>query len=139
MTFPIVEVNTVPYCGACGRETFGPPTHEDLAKDLICDGCGADLLAFGWGGFVPPADLAVSCDDPGAGQVTVTWTTDVSSTTDDILVGDNVDPDTIDQGVTSPKVIGVFAGGNKITVQVRSLVNGFPGPWSQPVACTLAP
>ena len=138
MTFPVASVNTVPYCGSCGRQPFQGSVATDLHEDLICDGCGADLLAFGWAGFSPPAAV-LSCDDPGAGQVTVTFTENPQADSTDMLVGDNVDPDTIQAGVTSPVVIGPFTAGNKITVQLRSVVSGFPGPWGTPVACTLAP
>ena len=134
MTFPIAEVNTVPYCGSCGRETFGPPSFEDLAKDLVCDGCGADLLAFGWAGLIPPTALSLSGDDPLAGDVSVTFVADPGADSTDLRYGVNVDPVTVVTGVTSVYVLLQATSGavstDKVSVQLRSVVNAVPGPWS---------
>ena len=142
MTFPIAEVNTVPYCGSCGRETLGPPSFEDLHSDLVCDGCGADLLAFGWAGLVPPTGLSLSGDDPLAGDVSVTFVADPGADTTDLRYGVNVDPDTIITGVTSVYVLLQATSGavstDKVSIQLRSVVGGILGPWSPVESVTIA-
>ena len=142
MTFPVTTVHTVPYCGSCGRETFGPWAFEDLASDLICDGCGADLLAFGWAGLIPPVIASVVGDTPLAGDVSVTFTADPGADSTDLRYGVNVDPDTIITGVTSVYVLLQATSGavstDKVSVQLRSVVNTVPGPWSTVESVTIA-
>ena len=144
MTFPIAEVQTVPFCGSCGRETFGPYAHEDLAADLVCDGCGADLLAFGWAGLAPPVDTSTSAeaDTPLAGDVSVTFVADPGADSTDLRYGVNVDPVTVITGVTSVYVLLAATSGavstDKVSVQLRSVVNGVPGPWGTTVSVTIA-
>ena len=142
MTFPVSTVHTVPYCGSCGRETLGPWAYEDLAKDLICDGCGADLLAFGWAGLIPPTALSLSGDDPLAGDVSVTFVADPGADSTDLRWGVNVDPVTVITGVTSVFVLTEVVTGavstDKVSIQLRSVVNAVPGPWSTVESVTIA-
>lgn len=142
MTFPIAAVQTVPYCGACGRETLGPYAHADLHDDLICDGCGADLLAFGWAGLIPPTGVSLSGDDPLAGDVSVTFVAEPGADSTDLRYGVNVDPVTVITGVTSVYVLTQATTGavstDKVSVELRSVVNGVPGPWGQAASVTIA-
>ena len=124
MTFPIAEVSTYPFCGSCGRETYGPPVFTDLANDLVCDGCGADLLAFGYAATVPPTALLAT---PGSLQVTFTWTANpgADSTESRSKVAANAWSAWATD--TSPTVV-VAAAGETVLFEVRSIVNGVPGP-----------
>lgn len=139
MTFPVAGVDTVPYCGACGRETVGPWAYEDLNNDAICDGCGADLLAFGWAGLLPPAGLVVEADLPIAGWFTASFGENPGSDTTDLRwrINNGAWTEIIDSG--SPE--SVDAGGttnDKVDVQARSVANGVDGPWSVVVFDTFA-
>ena len=91
MTLPIAEVSTFPFCGSCGHMvTFEASSTGDLASDLLCDACGADLIAFGFvvptgatpgiPGVLTPATAVVPYDLAGltaAGALgeTTAWTT----------------------------------------------------------------
>ena len=49
MTLPIAAVSTCPFCGSCGHMvTFNASSTGDLESDLLCDACGADLIAYGF-------------------------------------------------------------------------------------------
>lgn len=130
MTFPITEVNTVPWCGSCGREPFGPPQHTELNQDLVCDGCGQDLLAYGWtAGLLQPTGVVLSEDDPGFGDVSVTFVANVSADTTDIQYRFNGGLWTLDDDVTSVYVISGAPAGAKVDVQLRSVHLGVEGSW----------
>jgi hypothetical protein len=62
MTLPIAAVSTFPFCGSCGHMvTFNASSTGDLGSDLLCDACGADLIAYG---FVVPTGATPG--EPGA-------------------------------------------------------------------------
>jgi hypothetical protein len=120
MTIPSPLVNTVPFCGACGWDV----TNHNLNDDVLCDACGADLLAFGFKDLLPPTQLeAVSA----SGGVDFSWTA-------------NPDADfteshyAIDNGAynawvfdTSPTSVPASSG-SKVHFEVRSSDNGVKGP-----------
>jgi hypothetical protein len=140
MTFPIAGVVTVPFCGSCGRETLGPFAHEDLAADLICDGCGADLLAYGWtAGLLPPTTVAIATDDPGVGDFQVTFVENAGADTNTVQYRINGGAWVTDALATSPHdVLGPFAVSSFVEVQVKSIDGGVSGPWTTIVSATFA-
>ena len=144
MTVPITEVNTVPYCGACGWVPFNfNHGRTDLYQDLVCDACGADLLAYGWtAGLIPPVLTSVVGDTPLAGDVSVTFVANVSADTTDLRYGVNVEPNTIITGVTSVYVLLQATSGavstDKVAIQIRSVHLGVAGPWSVTESVTIA-
>ena len=124
MTFPIAEVSTYPFCGSCARETYGPYAFEDLADDLVCDGCGADLLAFGFAASIPPTDLLAT---PGSLQVTFTWTANTAADSTESRSKVAANAWTAWTTDTSPTIV-VAGAGETVLFEVRSIVNGVPGP-----------
>jgi hypothetical protein len=146
MTFPVATVNTVPKCGACGRSTFGRWAHEDLNSDLICDGCGADLLAYGWTtGVIPPLNLVVQGDTPTNLSSTATWTDNPNADTTDMRWRfrefglPTQTPWITVSPATSPTVFGPTPGLGVVEVEVRSVHLGVAGPWSAPVFAAVTP
>jgi hypothetical protein len=140
MTFPIAGVVKVPYCGSCARETFGPDQHVDLAADLICDGCGADLLAYGWtAGLLQPTDVAITTDDPGVGDFQVTFVENAGADTNTVQYRLDGGAWITDALATSPHdVLGPFAAETFVEVQVKSIEGGVSGPWTEIVSATFA-
>ena len=59
MALPITEVDTQPFCGACGWDAEA----HDLGTDLVCDACGADLKAFGFTPPEPPVVITAPAQD----------------------------------------------------------------------------
>ena len=122
MTFPISTVNTVPFCGACGWDVNQNVTDQDL-----CDSCGADLNAFGFAGAVPPV---APVGTPGAADVSFAWTSNAEADSDETSVS-------VDGALavwsafatdTSPTVVAATTG-TLVGIRVRSVVNGFAGPY----------
>jgi hypothetical protein len=139
MTFPVSTVVTVPYCGSCGREPFGEWSETDLAADLICDSCGADLLAYGWtAGILTPTGVVLSEDDPGFGDVSVTFVANVGADTTDIQYRFDGGLWTFDDDVTSVYVISGAASGALVETQLRSVESGVAGPWGEVSSVTVA-
>jgi hypothetical protein len=140
MTYPIAAVDTKPYCGACGWKPFSLGHVYDLHADLICDACGADLLAYGWLiGHAPPEVFDVSGDTPLAGQASFAWVPDPFADTTDLQWRVDDGAWTLVSPATSIHVeTGPFGSGDKISGQVRSVKNGTPGPWSVIVSDAIA-
>jgi hypothetical protein len=140
MTLPVSGVVTVPFCGSCGRETFGEWSSEDLAADLICDSCGADLLAYGWtAGLLPPTNVAITTDDPGVGDFQVTFVENASADTNTVQYRLDGGAWITDAFATSPHdVLGPFAASTFVEVQVKSIEGGVSGPWTTIVSATFA-
>jgi hypothetical protein len=140
MTFPIAGVVTVPFCGSCGREILGPFAHEDLAADLICDGCGADLLAYGWtAGLLPPTAVSIATDLPGVGDFQVTFTENAGADTNTVQYRIDRGAWVTDALATSVHdVLGPFAASSFVEVQVKSIESGVSGPWTTIVSATFA-
>jgi hypothetical protein len=141
MTFPVATVDSKPYCGACGWNTYSVTSlHVDIHQDLICDSCGSDLLAFGWTvGHVPPTVFTVQGDTPLALQATFAWIVQPLADTTDLQWRVNVDPWNLESAATTPHVeTGPFTSGDKIEGQVRSVNGGTPGPWSVSVTDGIA-
>ena len=120
---------TVPFCGSCGWDA-----NENIDPEEFCDACGADLNRFGFTGLFPPTDLAVTGESQ---QVTVIWTE--APDTSDLLVKVNDDPTILLVGETSPSVIAPLGAGDKVSVSVRTVLNGVAGPWSPIVSATALP
>jgi hypothetical protein len=140
MTFPVSTVVTVPYCGSCGREPFGEWSNTDLAADLICDSCGADLLAYGWtAGLIPPTAVAITTDDPGVGDFQVTFVENAGADTNTVQYRLDGGAWVTDALATSPHdVLGPFAAETFVEVQVKSIEGGVSGPWTEIVSATFA-
>jgi hypothetical protein len=139
MTFPVAGVVTVPYCGSCGRETFGPDQNEDLADDLVCDSCGADLLAFGWtAGMLAPTGVVLSEDDPLFGDVSVTFVANVGGDSTDIQYRINGGLWILDETVTSVYEINDVPVDGFVETQLRSVDGGVAGPWGDTSSVTVA-
>ena len=139
MTAPVTSVSTPPYCGACGKDILGPHAREDLNADLICDSCGADLLAFGWAPYVPPPVTLLEPDTPLALDVSVTFTATVGADSTDLRHRADGGAWTVVTGVTSVHVISpAGTTGQTIDVELRSVVNGLAGSWGTTGTTTLA-
>ena len=136
MTLPNSAVVTIPYCGSCGRETLGPNEFEDLAADLLCDACGADLTAYGWtAGLLPPTSVVVVADAPAAGNFRVTYVENAGADTNTLEYQINGGATVTVAFSTSPEeVLGPFNSNDVITTQVFSVQGGVAGPLSTPVA-----
>ena len=120
---------TVPFCGSCGWDA-----NENIDPKEFCDSCGADLNRFGFEGLFPPTDLVVTGESQ---QVTATWTE--APDTSDLLVRVNADAPNILVGETSPTVIAPLIAGDKVSVSVRTVLDGVAGPWSPLVSATVLP
>lgn len=123
---PISTVDTAPFCGSCGFELTAL---HSLTPALICDACGADLRAFGFGGLIPPE---APVGTPGSGSVSFAFTvnpeadlTQSSESVDGALaVWSDFSAD------TSPTVVSAVAG-TLVGLRVRSVLNGIPGPYTE--------
>jgi hypothetical protein len=139
MTFPYSTIVKVPWCGGCGREIFGPYAHEDIAADLICDGCGQDLLAYGWtAGMLTPTVVSLSEDDPAFGSISVTFTANVAGDSTDVQYRIDGGLWVLDETVTSVYVITGVPAGALVEVQLRSVDGGVAGPWGPILGVTVA-
>ena len=124
MTAPFPTVNTVPFCGACGWDV----TNNNLNDDELCDSCGADLIAFGFGDLLPPTALeAVS----GVGEVTFIWTDNPGADTTESRSRLNDETFSAWATDTSPTTVVAGVTGDKIHFQVRSIDNAISGPSRQ--------
>jgi hypothetical protein len=112
----------------------------DLAADLICDGCGADLLAYGWtAGLLPPTTVAIATDDPGVGDFQVTFVENANADTNTVQYRLDGGVWITDALATSPHdVLGPFAASTFVEVQVKSIDGGVSGPWTTIVSATFA-
>lgn len=128
---PISTVNTAPFCGSCGFELTAL---HSLAPALICDACGADLRAFGFGAYVPPSDVEGT---PGSGSVSFAWTDNTAADTTETSVSDDGDLAVWSDFATdtSPTVVSATAG-TTVGIRVRSVFNGIAGPYVQSSADT---
>lgn len=113
---------TVPYCGACGYDvtSYG----RNVNDDELCDSCGADLARFGFAGLFPPADLAAAT---GTDEVTFTFTAALD--TQDVLYQIDDGDAVFDDDVSSPYDVAAPAVA-KVSLAVRTVLNGVAGPWS---------
>ena len=123
MTYPIATVETLPECGACGWDLT-----ENLHADTLCDSCGADYVAFGGAGIVPPVAPVAT---PGSGTVSFAFTVNTSA---DSTQSSESDDDLATWSVwatdTSPTVVSAVAG-TIVGLRVRSVVDGIAGAYTQ--------
>jgi hypothetical protein len=117
------DVLTVPFCGACGFDANG-----SLHNDVYCDACGCDLTFFGFTGLFPPPDLAAAL---GTDEVVFTWTGALD--TQDVQYQINGGEVVFDDDATSPYTVSAPAVA-KVSLQVRTVLNGVAGPWSDVVS-----
>lgn len=121
-----LQILTYPFCGSCGWDFT-----ENLNNDIFCDSCGADLRLFVDAGQIPPEDLVAV---GGAGDVTFTWTPNAGAdSTESRSIRTQVPVWTDWLADTSPTVI-VADPGETVCLEVRSVVNGVPGPADQACA-----
>jgi hypothetical protein len=128
-TKPVAEVNTVPFCGACGYPQLNSPNLQD-ATDVYCNSCGADVAAFGFLGVIPPTAL-----DATGGSLSVTFTFTVNPDADSTDFGSAINEGAfvVQTDVASPIVI-VAAAGDTVYGRARSVENGIVGNWSANVS-----
>jgi hypothetical protein len=143
MTIPDGGVVTVPYCGACGWAPFGEPVApaDDLNDDLVCDACGADLLAYGWtAGILAPTGVSLLEDDPTVwGSVIVTFTANAGADSTDMRYRFNSNPVwVLVTGVSTLDTIDDVPAGALVDVQLRSVDAGVTGPWGSTTSITVA-
>ena len=124
-TAPYPEVNTIPYCGACGYPQIESPNLQN-ANDVFCNSCGADIIAFGFTALVPPTTLVAT---GGSLEVVFTFVVNPEADSTDIATQIDSGEPVLQEGVTSPVTI-VAAEGETVAGVVRSVSNGIPGPWS---------
>ena len=121
--------DTRPFCGACGWDTT-----LNANSDQFCDACGADLARFVGPGIEPPSAVTPT---PGTGQVSFAFTVNTDA--------DTTESQTSDDGVTwtewatdtSPTVVSAVAG-TTVCIRLRSIVDGFVGPYVESCDVTAA-
>ncbi len=113
---------TSPYCRACGWDFILINTHDDS----ICDQCGDELVE-SQGGVGAPGDLAAAL---GTDEVVFTWT--AGTDTDDVQYRIDGGALVFDDDAASPYTVAAPAVA-LVSLQVRTVLDGIPGPWSSPV------
>jgi len=127
MTTPTIQTVTVPHCGACGRDIIA----YDDGDDVWCDGCGHPLTYFGFGGLLPPTDLAAV-----GGSLTVTFTWTAADDTQDLLYQIDGGTPVLIEGATAAGEVVAATAGQKVAGAVRTVLNGVAGPFTEIVAAT---
>lgn len=123
-TPPYDEVDTTPFCGACGYDQLTTPGGS--LGSVFCPACGADIVAFGFTGLIRPGDLEAT---GGSLEVVFTWTANTEADSSDIEYSINGAAWVLDEDVTSPYTV-VAADGEVVAAAVRSVDNGIAGQWS---------
>ena len=113
---------TSPYCRACGWDFILINTGDDS----VCDSCG-DTLAESQGGGEGPTDLAGAT---GTDEVVFTWT--AGTDTDDVQYQIDGGVLVFDDDAATPYTVAAPAVAS-VSLQVRTVLDGIPGPWSSPV------
>ena len=120
-----VALVTTPFCRACGWDFVAINTGDDS----IFDSC-VDELFNSQGGVGPPADLVATL---GTDEVVFTWT--AGTDTDDVQYQINGAAFVFDDNATSPYTVAAPAVAS-VSLQVRTVLNGIPGPWSAPAVAS---